>query len=193
MAVLHLEKKDFSKSVLLASQSGGIMAKMSYVLSGCLRPLFRRKGQAVVEMTFGFLIFFSFFMAIVEFSHLLYSKITLQHALRTAGRYMITGNTGMNNGNPIPRDQMVHDVFCANLVSAGVQCPALPSANFTFTCPAQPGGICTAPGGKPDDTVMVTVKVWKPTLMPFFSKFFPSGGLPLQISTTWKNEPFSTN
>jgi len=85
------------------------------------------------------------------------------------------------------------DVFCANLVSAGVQCPALGSTNFTFTCPAANGGICTAPGGKPDDTVMVTVKVWKPTLMPFFSKFFPSGGLPLQISTTWKNEPFSTN
>ena len=45
-----------------------------------------QNGQAAVEMTFAFLIFFALFMAIVEFSHLLYAKVTLQHALRTAGR-----------------------------------------------------------------------------------------------------------
>jgi hypothetical protein len=38
---------------------------------------------------------------------------------------------------------------------------------------------------------MVTVRVSKPALFPFFSQFFPAGGVPLQISTTWKNEPFS--
>jgi Flp pilus assembly protein TadG len=143
-------------------------------------------------MTFGFLLFFSLFMAIVEFSHLLYAKVTLQHALRTAGRYMVTGNTGMNNGNPIPRDQMVHDVFCANTVAAGVRCPAL-GPNFKFTCPEKPNGTCTTAGGAPDETVMVTVNLSKPTLMPFFSKFFPAGGVSFQLSSTWKNEPFSTN
>ena len=88
--------------------------------------IFRRDGQAVVEFTFGFLIFFSLFMAIVEFSHLLYSKVTLQHALRTAGRYMVTGKTGTDgSGVAIPRDQMIHDIFCANVIAAGVQCPSI--------------------------------------------------------------------
>jgi Flp pilus assembly protein TadG len=146
-----------------------------------------QNGQAVVEMTFGFIIFFALFMAIVEFSHLLYAKVTLQHALRTAGRYMVTGKTGVNNGTPIPRDQMIHDVFCANVLAAGVQCPALGSTNFQFTCLDGP---CTQLGGGPNQTVIVTANLSKPTLMPFFSKFFPSGGVPFQLSTTWKNEPF---
>jgi Flp pilus assembly protein TadG len=150
----------------------------------------RRSGQAVVEMTFGFLLFFTLFMAVVEFSHLLYAKVTLQHALRTAGRYMVTGKTELNQqGMNIPRDQMIHSVFCANVIAAGVQCPALGSANFQFACV---GGPCKAPGGGPEQTVTVTVNIWKPALMPFFTKFFPNGGVPLQIGTTWKNEPFPT-
>ena len=143
-----------------------------------IKPLRRRNGQAVIETMFGFIIFLSFFLAIVEFSHLIYAKVTLQHALRTAGRYMITGNTGTNAGVAIPRDQMIHDVFCNNVIAAGVRCPNLGTSNFTFTCLPTPGTACVAPGGGPEQTVMVTVNVWKPTLMPFFSQFFPSGGVP---------------
>ena len=151
-------------------------------------PITRQDGQAVVELTFGFLIFFSLFMAIVEFSHLLYSKVTLQHALRTAGRYMVTGKTGVDGGGlPIPRDQMIHDVFCNNVVAVGVQCPNLGTSNFQFACLYTS---CSQPGGGSNQTVMVTVNLSKPTLMPFFSRFFPSGGVPFQLSTTWKNEPF---
>jgi Flp pilus assembly protein TadG len=154
-----------------------------------LTAISRRTGQAVVEMTVGFLLFFTLFMAIVEFSHLLYSKVTLQHALRTAGRYMVTGKTGISGGNPIPRDQMIHDVFCANIIAAGVQCPDLGTSNFQFACLGAP---CTQPGGGSDQTVVVTVNVAKPTLMPFFSRYFPAGGVTFQLSTTWKNEPFPT-
>ena len=163
------------------------------------RPLGCRKGQAVVEFTFGFIIFLAFFMAIVEFSHLLYAQVNLQHALRTAGRYMITGRTGTtSDGTLIPRDQMIHDMFCANVIAAGVQCPALESGDFTFVCLPAPGTACTQPGGGANQTVLVTVNVRKPTLMPFFSRFFPVDangvrGVPLQLSTTWKNEPFPTS
>ena len=165
------------------------MAGQKSLFSMLRHRLHQPSGQAVVEMTFGFLLFFSLFMAIVELSHLLYSKVTMQHALRTAGRYMITGKTGISGGNPIPRDQMVHDLFCSNQAAAGVQCPAL-GPNFQFACIGAP---CQAPGGGPDQTVRVTVSLSKPVLMPFFGKFFPSGGVPFQLSTTWKNEPFSTS
>lgn len=150
----------------------------------------KQDGQAVVELTFGFILFFSLFMAIVEFSHLLYSKVTLQHALRTAGRYMVTGKTGSVLGVPIPRDQMIHNVFCSNVIAAGVQCPALYSPGFSIACLPTPGTTCSQPGGGPNQTVMVTVNLSKPSLMPFFSQFFPTGGVPFQLSTTWKNEPF---
>ena len=78
----------------------------------------RQGGQAAVEMTVGFLLFFVIFMSIVEFAHLLYAKVTSQHALGTAGRYMVTGRTGVDaKGKNIPRDIMIHDVLCANLIT----------------------------------------------------------------------------
>jgi len=146
-----------------------------------------QKGQAVVELTFGFLIFMTVFFAIVEFSHLLYTKVTLQNALRSAGRYMVTGQTGLDgSGNPIPRDQMIHDVFCSNLIAVGIPCPS--GSDFQYTCI---DGTSCPPGGGPNQTVMVTVNVVKPALVPFFSQFFPSGGLPFQLHTTWRNEPYA--
>ena len=156
-----------------------------------LNVLRKQSGQAVVEMTLGFLLFFTIFMSIVEFSHLLYAKVTLQHALRSAGRYMVTGQTGKDgNGNNIPRDQMVHTVFCANVIAAGVVCPSL-GANFKFVCLPTPGTACTQPGGGANQTVMVTVNLSKRALMPFFAQFYPTGGVPFTLSTTWRNEPFA--
>jgi Flp pilus assembly protein TadG len=151
-----------------------------------------RKGQSVVEFTFAFIIFFAAFMAIVEFSHLLYTKVTLQHALGTAGRYMITGRTAKDADNQnIPRDQMIHSVFCANVIATGLGCPTLGGSDFTFQCSGEGVNVCLQPGGGPNQTVIVTVRMVKPAMMPFFSQFFPSGGVPFQLSTTWRNEPFA--
>jgi hypothetical protein len=151
-------------------------------------------GQSAVELTFGFLIFFTLFMGIVEFSHLLYTKVTLQHALRTAGRYMITGRTQKDGGgNDLPRDQVIHKVFCTNAIATGVPCPTLGAPNFIFKCPELPSpSNCPVPGGGPDQTVVVTVNLRKPPLMPFFGQFLPAGGVPFTLSTTWKNEPYTT-
>jgi TadE-like protein len=151
------------------------------------------RGQAAVELTFGFLIFFTLFMGIVEFSHLLYTKVTLQHALRTAGRYMVTGRTQQDaDGNNLPRDQVIHKVFCSNAIATGVPCPSLGAPNFIFKCPELPSpSNCPTPGGGPDQMVIVTVNLRKPALMPFFSRFLPSGGVPFTLSTTWKNEPYT--
>jgi hypothetical protein len=146
-----------------------------------------QRGQAVVELTFAFLIFMTIFYAIIEFSHLLYTKVTLQNALRAAGRYMVTGRTGQDgSGNPIPRDQMIYNVFCANIIAVGIPCPS--GSNFLFTCLDPPTPSCS--GGEPEQTVMVTVNLSKPALIPFFSQFFPTGGVPFTLSTTWRNEPY---
>src|SRR5689334_19472964 len=145
------------------------------------------RGQAAVELTLGFLIFFSMFMATAEFSHLLYTKVTLQHALRSAGRYMVTGQAGTDvQGNSIARADTIHNVFCANVIATGLRCPDL-GPNFTFTCVGSP---CSEPAGGPEQTVIARVTLFKPALTPFFSQFFSSAGVTFQITSTWKNEPF---
>ena len=166
------------------------------LMAKLIRGLSHRRGQAVVEMTFAFILFFMMFMAIVEFSHLLYTKVTLQHALRTAGRYMVTGRTEKDaNNNNIPRDEMIHNVFCANVIATGLACPSLNTTDFVYQCqnPDLTWSNCATPGGAANETVLVKIHVNKPAMMPFFSRFFPSGGVSLQFSTTWKNEPFATS
>jgi Flp pilus assembly protein TadG len=153
-----------------------------------LRSFRCQKGQAIVELTFGFLIFMTVLYGIIEFSHLVYTKVTLQNALRAAGRYMVTGQKAQDSdGNDIPRDQLIHTVFCNHLIAVGITCPS--GSSFQFTCIAGSG---CPPGGGPEQTVMVTVNLSKPALIPFFSQFFPSGGVPFQLHTTWKNEPYSS-
>jgi len=152
-----------------------------------LKSLAGQTGQAVVEMTLGFLLFFTIVFAVVEFSHLLYSKVTLQHALGKAGRYMITGRTADDSaGTPIPRNIVIREVFCRNVIATGLRCPDL-GPDFQYTCLDAP---CSQPGGGPNQTVMVTVRLSKPAMMPFFSQFFTPEGVPFQLSTTWRNEPF---
>ena len=56
----------------------------------------------MVEFTFIALLFFTLIFAIVEFSHLFYTRLNLQHALREAGRLMITGQ-GYNPSSPNAR------------------------------------------------------------------------------------------
>ena len=85
-------------------------------------------------------------------------------------RYMVTGSTGMNNGNPIPRDQMIHDMFCNNLIAAGIQCPALDTPKFQFTCVDPAVTPCN--GGGPTSTVMLTVRVSNRRCFRFSRAFF---------------------
>lgn len=150
----------------------------------------RTRGQAVVELTFTFLLFLVLFFAIVEFSHLVYTKVTLQHALREAGRYMVTGRTQADlNGDPIPRDDQVLEVFCHNLIATGLRCPQF-GPQFSLSCLDGP---CTEPGGGPEQTVVATATLNKRALTPLFAHVFSKDGVEFQLSTTWKNEPFSTN
>lgn len=145
------------------------------------------KGQAVVETTFAFLIFLLMFYSIVEFSHLLYAKLTLQHALRETGRYMVTGRTASDKqGKDIPRAAAILNVFCSNLIATGLKCPDF-GPQFNLTCLDKP---CTEPGGGPEQMVLVTATFNKQPLFPFFRQFFSAQGLKMQLSTTWKNEPF---
>ena len=146
------------------------------------------RGQAVVELTFSFLLFLFIFFAVVEFSHLLYTKVTLQHALREAGRYMVTGRTANDaNGDPVPRPDLVLQVFCNNLIATGLGCPQF-GPQFSLVCLDGP---CKEPGGGPEQTVMVTGIFHKPALFPLFVPIFSQAGVEFQLSTTWKNEPFS--
>jgi Flp pilus assembly protein TadG len=146
------------------------------------------RGQAVVELTLCFVLFLMIFFALVEFTHLFYTRLTMQHSLRTAARYMVTGRSAQDaDGNQLPRPEVIRNVFCANLIGTGLTCPPL-GPSFSFTC----DGVPCSTGGGPEQTVTITVVMTKPAMTPFFAQFFTAGGVPFTIGATMRTEPFGT-
>jgi Flp pilus assembly protein TadG len=141
----------------------------------------KEHGQVIVEFTFIALLFFTLIFAIVEFSHLFYTRLTVQHALREAGRLMITGQ-GTSLTNPNARVQAIQQKFCDQLIGTALSCA---NVNFTVTC----AGGCTQAGGGPNQSVTLTVTFAKSWFTPIFNNFM-GGPLTLSVSSTWKNEPY---
>ena len=148
------------------------------------------RGQANLEFALTFPLFALLSLAVVEFSHLFYAELTLQQALREAGRYMVTGQTGKDiNGNDMPRPEAIDAVFKKWLIGTGTGLQSL-----ALTCG---GSVCNPPGGGPGDKVTLTATFCKPLFTVLFARLFPGGGgcppgnFSFTLSTTWKNEPFS--
>jgi len=153
-----------------------------------------QKGQAIAEFSLALLLFFTAFLAIVEFSHLFYVRLTLQHALKEAGRYMVTGRADMPNeatpDNPddtLPREDSIRAVFEKWLMGTGAGLES-----FTMTC----GGVA-CDGGAPTEsysepvTVTLTATFTKPFFTPLFNTI-AGGPITFNVSTTWVNEPFGS-
>jgi Flp pilus assembly protein TadG len=143
------------------------------------------RGQAVVETTFSFLLFMMVFFGIVEFSHLFYTKVNMQHALSEAGRYMVTGQgIDLSGTDPNARLTIIKNKFCQNLIATGLSCADLDS-HMTVTCAG--GGGCAQPAGGPGQTVTLTAFYEKPWFTGLLNHILPVPVM-LTASTTWVNE-----
>lgn len=145
-----------------------------------------RRGQGTIEFALALPIFVMVFFAIVEFTHLFYVQLTLQHAIREAGRYMVTGRTEKDPSNPdknLSRNEVIKAVFCKNLIGTGLSCPALGDPEFRLS---------PSDGGGPGDPVTVTANFEKAPFTSLVAQFFTGGKANFTVSTTWVNEPFST-
>jgi Flp pilus assembly protein TadG len=152
-----------------------------------LKSIRDQRGQAIVETTLSFLIFMMVFFAVVEFSHLFYTRVNLQHALSEAGRHMITGQgIDLSGADPNARLATIQNKFCQNLIATGLSCTDLVSA-MTVTCAGGSG--CSQPGGGPGQTVTLTATYTKPWFTGLFNHLL---GTPptLTSSTTWVNEVY---
>jgi Flp pilus assembly protein TadG len=145
-----------------------------------------QEGQAVVEFALSAVLFFVLLFGIVEFSHLFHVKLTLRHALREAGRYMVTGRADVpdpnNPGNNLVRAQAVEAIFHRHLTGTGAGLQG-----FTMN---------PSNGGGPGDTVTLTATFNKPLFTGFFSSFIggnggcPTGNVCFTMQVSWVNEPF---
>lgn len=152
-------------------------------------------GQSMLEFAITASVFFLLFFAVVDFGFFFFAKLTMQNAVRQAGRYAITGNCGSGgncfnkgsqNGNRLPIIlQTVSDFsFFLN--------PTVTVTCVSGACPGYAGGGGNNAGG-PGDVVQVTAQyTWNPFVVTrFIPTMFPGGHYTFSVSSIFKNEPFA--
>ena len=145
-------------------------------------------GQSLIEVALSLMLLLIFSMAAMDFGHLFATKLTLQNAVRQAGRYAITGQciTGLNGTCSVTRYNSV--VQTLQNTSIGY----LNSSNTTdvsITC-TNGGGGCPNSAGGPGDMVTISVSYPYRFLSPLLAAFFPNRSYTVTVGASFTNEPF---
>ena len=126
--------------------------------------------------------FFLLFFAVFDFSRLFYVEMTLQNAVREAGRYAITGNhlpDPKHSGQNLSRVNSIIQVAQQAAIGLSVAGIQISSA----------GGGSGSAGG-PGDTVTISLTTNLQLMTPIVAQFFKNGTFTFTVSVSFKNEPF---
>jgi len=143
----------------------------------------RCRGQALVEFTMLAPLFFLTVFGVIDFGRALYTQMTLQHALREAGRFAVTGRHLTDPNNPNQTLSRVNSIkLIAKNAAAG-----LDIVNLTIS--SVNGGSGSA--GGPLDVMTVSLTTDLKLITPLIGKFFGTNGTyRFKVNTTFRNEPF---
>jgi len=133
-------------------------------------------GQTLVEFAIAALVFLTLVFVVIDFSYLYFNKLTLQNAVRQAGRYAITGQAMPSQTRYASILQTVQTYSLGRATSSN-----------TTICGAVLGCGC---GGGPGETVTITVTYQYQFITPLVAKFISGGAYAMTVSSSFKNEPF---
>ncbi|MCS7048281.1 MAG: pilus assembly protein [Verrucomicrobiae bacterium] len=143
-----------------------------------------RRAQSLVEFAMVAPLFFLLIFGIIDFGRVYFTQATIQHALREAGRFAVTGNrlpgTNPATGQPYTRVESIIEVARKAAVGADIT---------GITVSSQAGGANHA--GGPGDRVTVSITATVRIITPIIGQFFPNGRHTFTARTTFRNEPFN--
>lgn len=150
-----------------------------------------RHGQSLVEFALVAPLFFVLVFGITDFGRLFFTKETLQHAVREAGRFAVTGRkltgTNPNTGSAYTRVESIRQVA----KQAAVGLLANPS---DIQISSVIGGVSSNSfAGGPDAVVVVSLTTTLQLITPLIGQYFGPNGYVFTVSTSFKNEPFDPN
>jgi len=143
----------------------------------------RFAGQTMIETALVLPLFFVLIFAIVDFGRLFYVQMSLQDAVRQAGRFASTGNHLPDPNNPGQNLTRVQSI----VQEAIAQNPGLTFTNIQIS--SLYGGAGNA--GGPGDTVTISLTTALKLLTPVIAPFFQDGTYTFVVSVSFKNEPFA--
>lgn len=143
-----------------------------------------QRGQTIVEFALVAPLFFLLIFGVIDFGRLFYTQMTLQHALREAGRFAVTGRrlpgNDPNTGQLYTRIGSIQRIAENAATGLSVTSIAISSLN---------GGAGSA--GGPGDTMTVSLTTQLKLITPLIGRYFgPDGTYTFTVNTTFKNEPF---
>ncbi len=150
---------------------------------------FRRggcEGQSLVEFALVTMLFFLLLFGLIDFGRLFFTQMTLENAVRQAGRFAVTGNHLPDPNNPsqnLSRVASIMQVAQQQAVGLGISNIQISSLGGGSTGPGRAGG--------PGDTETITLTTNLHLITPLIGHFFPKGVYTFTVSVTFKNEPFS--
>jgi Flp pilus assembly protein TadG len=144
-------------------------------------------GQALVEIAFSLGIFPLLVWGTIEFGTMYSYKVTLQNAVRQAGRYAITGQcTSGNNCTAADRYNAIIEIL------EGTSQGLINSNNVgdvAITCTNLGGGCPVGGAGGPGDEIVITVTYPYQFVTGPITRFFPSG-YTITVASSVTNEMF---
>lgn len=135
-------------------------------------------GQSLVEFALVLPMLLLVFFGIFEFGRFYFTKLTLQHAVREATRFAVTGNvlTDPETGEPIDRAGSIVRVILHNTKDLDVELDGIT--------------ITPVDGGGPEDIVRVAVDFQYDLTLPLVRGIVPDGHVDISMSTAMRNEAF---
>jgi len=139
----------------------------------------------MVEFAITLGVFLLLVLGTMDFGYLYSTKMTLQNAVRQAGRYAITGQCITGSNGTCSKNR--HDSIIQNVVdySLGLVSPS----QITLTCTDKGGGCINAAGG-PTDIITITVNYPYKFLTGPIGAFFTNGTYMITVSSSFQNEFF---
>ena len=161
----------------------------------------RKGGQATVELALATVLLFGLLFAIIDLGVLFFVNLTMQNAVRTATRYAVTGQSGLDpNGGT---DRMAALVQAIKDNSYGLYDKNLHNPKDPTVKVIQPlsgvfrnytgGTVQTSVPGQPNDIIVVSLTYTWPLMTPLLKPLFPNGRYTFTVKSTMRNEPFSAS
>lgn len=140
------------------------------------------RGEGVVEFALVLPIFFLLIFSILDLGHMYYVQLTMENAVRQAGRFAVTGShlspPGTTRVDSIIRVAK-NAAGSLNVTDSDIQ---ISSVNGGNSGPGRAGG--------PGDTVTIKITVKLKLITKYIGRFFSGGTNTYTVSTTFRNESF---
>jgi Flp pilus assembly protein TadG len=144
-----------------------------------------RSGQSLIEFAVVAPIFFLLIFAVLDLGRVYFVQMTVQHSLREAGRFAVTGNHLPNPSDPtktLTRIDSIREVIRRSSVGVVTDVQAVQISSQGVSNNA----------GEPGQPVTLSLSADVKLVTPFLSQFFANGSYRVTASTTFQNEPFPT-